>query len=122
VVALNSSKSAEGELYMDDGKSFDYEEGAFMHRHFVFSDNKLVSTNKARTTLNKKKFSSECVVERVILLGLSANAKKAVIEPGNYKVDIELGPLSLRTGSSPVALTIRKPNVRVADDWTIRIL
>ncbi|KAF3336798.1 putative glucan 1,3-alpha-glucosidase [Carex littledalei] len=42
VIALNSSKSAEGELYIDDGKSFEYEEGAFMHRQFVFSDNKLV--------------------------------------------------------------------------------
>ncbi|KAJ4796294.1 Alpha-glucosidase like protein [Rhynchospora pubera] len=122
VIALNSSNSAEGELYLDDGKSFEYEEGAFMHRHFVFSDNKLVSTNKARINAGKKKFSSECVIERVIFLGLSANAKKAVIEPGNIEVDIELGPLSLRPGSSPVALTIRKPNVHVADDWTIRIL
>ncbi|KAF3332501.1 putative glucan 1,3-alpha-glucosidase [Carex littledalei] len=75
-----------------------------------------------RTNLSKKKFSSECLIERVILLGLSANAKKAVIEPGNHEVDIELGPLSLRAGSSPVALTIRKPNVHVADDWTISIL
>lgn len=107
---------------MDDGKSFEYEEGAFMHRRFVFSDNKLVSTNKGRTNLSKKKFYSECLVERIILLGLSANAKKAVIEPGNHEVDIELGPLSLRAGSSPVALTIRKPNVPVADDWTISIL
>jgi mannosyl-oligosaccharide alpha-1,3-glucosidase len=121
VIALNSSKSAEGELYVDDGKSYDYQQGAFIHRRFVFADNKLTSFNVAPDNLGNKKFTTECVVERIVILGLSSGAKKAIIEPGNLEVGIESGPISLRSGSSPVAPTIRRPNVHIAGDWTIKI-
>lgn len=121
VIALNSSSAAEGELYVDDGKSYDYQQGAFIHRRFVFADNKLTSMNIAPKNLGNKKFSTECVIERIIILGVSSGSKKAIVEPGNHEVDIELGPISLRSGSSSVAPTVRKPNVRVVDDWTIRI-
>lgn len=122
VIALNSSLAAEGELYVDDGKSYDFEQGAFIHRRFVFADKKLTSVNLAPANSGAKKFSSDCIVERIIVLGLPAGAKKAVVEPGNREAEIEIGPLNLRAGSSPVAPTIRKPNVRIADDWTLRIL
>ncbi|VAH88238.1 unnamed protein product [Triticum turgidum subsp. durum] len=121
VIALNSSGSAEGELYVDDGKSYDYQQGAFIHRRFVFADNKLTSINIAPDSLGKKVYSTECVIERIIVLGLSSGAKKAIIEPGNQEVEIDLGPISLRSGSKSVAPTVRRPNVRVVDDWTIRI-
>ena len=120
MIALNSSGAAEGELYVDDGKSYDYQQGAFIHRRFVFADNKLTSFNIAPDNLGKK-FTSDCVIERIIVLGLRSVAKKAIIEPGNQEVEIESGPISLRSGSSPVAPTIRRPYVRIADSWTIRI-
>jgi alpha 1,3-glucosidase len=75
VIALNSSNAAEGELYVDDGKSYDYQQGAFIHRRFVFADNKLTSLNMAPDNLGKKKFTSECVIERIIILGLRSGAK-----------------------------------------------
>ena len=34
VVALDSKGCAEGDLYVDDGKSFAFERGVFAHRHF----------------------------------------------------------------------------------------
>lgn len=121
VIALNSSLAAEGELYLDDGKSYDFEQGAYIHRRFVFSNGKLTSSSLRPSNLSKE-FPSNCVIERIILLGLPAGAKKAVIEPGNQQADIEPGPLVLRTGASPVALVVRKPNLRVSDDWALRIL
>lgn len=121
VIALNSSQAAEGWLYVDDGKSFEFQRGAYIHRHFIYSDGKLSSySNMASTGFGK--FSSECMVERIILLGFSPGTKKALIEPANEKVDIELGPLLLQGGLGSSVLTIRKPNVRVTDDWTIKIL
>ncbi|KAK3062599.1 glucosidase II, partial [Teratosphaeriaceae sp. CCFEE 6253] len=36
VVVLGNAGDAEGTLYLDDGESFDYEEGAFIHRKFSF--------------------------------------------------------------------------------------
>lgn len=119
VIALNSSQAAEGELYIDDGKSFDFKEGAYIHRQFVFSNGVLKSSNLATT--GKSQFSSECIVERIILLGGGSRAKSAHVEPGNRKIEIELGPLWLGS-RSPAVVTIRKPGVRIGDDWTIKIL
>nr|GMD48157.1 tho complex subunit 5B [Ipomoea batatas]GME10993.1 tho complex subunit 5B [Ipomoea batatas] len=45
VIALNSSQAAEGELYIDDGRSFDFKEGAYIHRRFIFSAGTLTSLN-----------------------------------------------------------------------------
>ncbi|XP_010270270.1 PREDICTED: probable glucan 1,3-alpha-glucosidase [Nelumbo nucifera] len=122
VIALNSSKAAEGELYIDDGKSFEFEKGDYIHRRFLFSDGKLVSSNASPPASSNTPFSSDCFIERIVLLGLSLGAKSAIIEPANHRVDIELGPLNLRRGQMPSFPTIRKPNVRIADDWTIKIL
>lgn len=122
VIALNGSLAAEGELYIDDGKSYDFKKGAYIHRRFVFSDGKLISSNIAPTNSGKQPYSSNCVIERIILLGLPSGAKGALVEPANYRTDIEPGTLTLRGGSSPVARVIRKPNVRITDDWTIKIL
>lgn len=121
VISLNSSQAAEGELYIDDGKSFEFKQGAFIHRFFTFSNGKLTSSNAAPSSAGNDRFSSECTVERIILLGLSPGAKTALVEPGNRKVEIELGPLFIQ-GNRGSVLTIRKPNVRIADDWSIQIL
>lgn len=121
VIALNSSQAAEGELYVDDGKSFEFEKGAYIHRRFIFSDGKLISISIVPSP-GKSRFSSDCTVERVILLGHSPGPKNALIEPSNQKAEVEVGPLLLRAGRVPTVLTIRKPDVRIVDDWTINFL
>uniref|UniRef100_A0A1D1Z7Q4 Probable glucan 1,3-alpha-glucosidase n=1 Tax=Anthurium amnicola TaxID=1678845 RepID=A0A1D1Z7Q4_9ARAE len=120
VIALNSSLEAEGELYVDDGKSFDYEHGAYIHRHFLFSNRTLLSSSGAPSKPDK--FSSDCVIERIIILGLPTGAKRASILPANLEADVEPGPLTLRAQSRPVGLVVRKPNLRITDDWALRIL
>lgn len=122
VIALNSSGSAEGELYVDDGQSFEYQQGAFIHRRFVFAHGKLSSVNLSPSGSHEKHFSSDSVVERILLLGLPSGAKEALVDPSNNKIKVEAAPLVMRTGLKPVALVIRKPNVRIVDDWTIKIL
>ncbi|GLU12618.1 hypothetical protein SLE2022_292820 [Rubroshorea leprosula] len=121
VIALNSSQAAEGELYLDDGKSFDFKQGAYIQRHFVFSNGQLTSSNIVPTR-GESSFSTDCIIERIILLGHLPGPKIALIEPGNRKAEIEMGPLRLGEHAGPAAVTIRKPGVRIADDWTIKIL
>ncbi|EOX92666.1 hypothetical protein QUC31_003759 [Theobroma cacao] len=121
VIALNSSQAAEGELYLDDGKSFDFMHGAYIHRRFVFSNGQLTSSNMASPSLGRSGFSSDCIIERIILLEHTPGPKSALVEPGNKYAEIELGPLRLG-GHGAAAVTIRKPGVRVAEDWTIKIL
>lgn len=123
MIALNSSKAAEGELYIDDGKSFDFKQGAYIHRRFVFKDGKLTSSNAETVPSGKLRFNTDCSIERIIILGHAAGPKNALVEPENRKAEIEFSPLQLHGRSGgPAVLTIRKPDVRVADDWTIKIL
>nr|GMC68087.1 probable glucan 1,3-alpha-glucosidase [Ipomoea batatas] len=121
VIALNSSQAAEGELYIDDGRSFDFKEGAYIHRRFIFSAGTLISLNLTPSS-GSKKYLSDCRVERIIVLGLSGGPNSALVQPGNNKVEVEKGPLLLLETQGPSVLTIRKPNVRVGDDWSIKIL
>ena len=122
MIALNSSQSAEGELYVDDGKSYEFQHDAYIHRRFIFSEGKLTSLNLASSSSCRQLFSSKCVVERIILLGLPSRPKSALIEPSNKKTEIEMGPLRVQRSQVASVLTIRKPNVRISDDWTIQIL
>lgn len=119
MIALNSSQSAEGELYIDDGKTFKFAKGGFIHRRFIFSNGKLISS---KATHDGNQFTTNSVVERVIILGLPQAPKGAIIEPANKKVDVEYGPLWLLNRNSPAAVTIRRPNMPIAEDWTIKFL
>ncbi|GER41265.1 alpha-glucosidase [Striga asiatica] len=122
VIALNSSMAAEGELYVDDGKSFEFKEGAYIHRRFTFSNRKLTSSSMGPSTANSNKFASDCTIDRIIVLGLSHAPRNALVQPADEKTDVELGPLLLGGGKGPSVLTIRKPNVRITDDWSIKLL
>lgn len=119
MIAVDGSGSAEGELYIDDGKSYEFKQGAYIHRRFIFSNGKLTSVNLAPSS---SKFESDCTIERIILLGHVSKPKTARIEPSNHVADVELGPLQIRSGVRSSVLTIRKPNVRVSEDWTIKLL
>ncbi|MCO5584511.1 hypothetical protein L7F22_038439 [Adiantum nelumboides] len=125
VVALDDMLEAEGELYIDDGKSFDFAAGAYIHRKFTFSKGRLTSSNiKAKN--DGKKFTSSCLIERIVLLGVRAKdlsgVKHAVVQPHNRRVELEVGPLVLREGPQSNAYIIRKPNVLVSEDWSIKVL
>lgn len=122
VIALNSTQEAEGEIYADDGKSFEFLKGSYVHQRFTFSGGMLTSSSIAPSGTDGNRYSSDCIIERIILLGLSSSPKSAIVEPAKQQADIELGPLRLGRAQSPSVLTIRKPNVRISDNWTIKIL
>ena len=112
---------AEGELYLDDGKSFDYLQGAFIHRHFIFSNQTLYSSSKSLASATTKEFSSNCVVERIVILGLPTKPKRATISPAGGYADVEPGPLILRSRAKLAALVVRRPNVRISEDWSLKL-
>ena len=122
MVALNSTQEADGELYIDDGKSFEFKRGSYIHRRFLFSNGVLTSTNLAPS---QARLSSQCSIDRIILLGHTSGPKSALVEPLNQKAEIEMGPLrmgGLVASSGTKVLTIRKPGVRVDQDWTVKVL
>ncbi|KAK0832817.1 glucosidase II [Friedmanniomyces endolithicus] len=81
VVVLGKAGDAEGTLYLDDGESFDYEEGAFIHRKFSYgaATSVLISEDLAATGTGGSKKAKEYLksmekvrVEKVIVVNAPA--------------------------------------------------
>lgn len=125
IVALNSTYEAEGELYIDDGKSYEFQQGAFIHRRFRFSKGKLTSINLAPMTEGPKKFKTPCLVERIVILGVRAKdlitGKHAVVDAEERRIQTVIGSPSLIQGTYSNALILRLPNVHIADNWSIKL-
>jgi alpha 1,3-glucosidase len=115
VVALNSQQEAKGQIYLDDGHSFDWKTGAFIWRDFSFANSELKATAHSTDELAGT-FTIDCVVERLIVLGLAPGELKKVVAlvPGKDPVDLEW---SQQPGSSKVV--VRKPEVPISSDWSI---
>eukprot|EP00177_Eucheuma_denticulatum_P008851 GFKZ01016066.1.p1 GENE.GFKZ01016066.1~~GFKZ01016066.1.p1 ORF type:complete len:982 (+),score=166.39 GFKZ01016066.1:103-3048(+) len=113
VVALSTDRTAAGELYLDDGKSYDYEKGSFVVRRFTFADNSLMA--KTVKDGGKDFVGSEAKIERVVILGYGKKApKSAVVEEKEFGI-----VLAEDTG----VLTVQNLDVAAAkDDWTLRLL
>uniref|UniRef100_A0A669E9Y0 Glucosidase II alpha subunit n=1 Tax=Oreochromis niloticus TaxID=8128 RepID=A0A669E9Y0_ORENI len=62
-VALNLQRTADGELYIDDGHTFNYEKKEFIYRKLTFA-NKVLSS-----------FTTDSWIERIIVLGASKPSK-----------------------------------------------
>eukprot|EP00850_Spirogloea_muscicola_P008455 SM000045S16200 [mRNA] locus=s45:243450:247942:+ [translate_table: standard] len=128
VIALNSTLEAEGVLYLDDGKTYDFEKGAFITRRFVFSQGRLRNMDGAVPGSSGKGYSSACKVERIILSGVpeqelkNSHHQRALIEGSDEQLDEETGPRLLRPGAAQGSLVVRLPNVGIAGDWSIQIL
>lgn len=118
VVALDRSGSAVGELYLDDGQSFDYKSGAFVLRQFTFADGTLLSSTVSGgdSAFN----GSEAVVERVVVLGLTSKTpvtKASVVLESGSAVDVQVSYDA--TGGSAV---IRRPDLPIGrGKWSITL-
>ena len=81
MVALDKDGAAEGDLYLDDGRSFAFQRGAHLHRRFSFARGKLSSAaaREARGAaltlpLSGDPFKTDVVVERIVVLGLTGGS------------------------------------------------
>ena len=145
-IALNSAGEARGEVYIDDGNSFDHEKGQIVWREFVakksgkkglkVSSKDLVGDNLKAAVDGvelsvydpKNKFAEELDaknvgVERIVVLGLSA--KPSTVKTDDGKVldwDWEDGVAATgkKEGGTSV-LTIKNPVSFISKDWVIVI-
>lgn len=75
VVCLSQSGSASGTLYVDDEKSFEYRNGAYLYMGFVYQNNTLT----ARKLDADQTFSTTALLERVQVSGLPDSITKVSI-------------------------------------------
>ena len=136
VVAIGRDGNAAGSLYLDDGDTFDYEQGAFINRKFTFEGkaNTLTSSNVAKATAkdNPKKRDSFLTmmknvrVEKIILVGVpnAWRGKDAIqvteVSPNGSKVKrvVEMSWYPATAGKAAYAI-VRNPSVAIARDWFI---
>jgi alpha 1,3-glucosidase len=105
VVGLGPDLEAQGELYVDDGTTFAFAKGAFVHRQFTF-DGKVLSS-KAVTSGSLQNY--DVVIEQVLIAGLSGPPKKIVDSKG----------VDLRFDWVDQVLTIHRPQLPVAQDFSV---
>jgi alpha 1,3-glucosidase len=109
IIAVDGQENAEGELYVDDGESFEYVTGSYIHRTFRFTRNGLTSTNlvpRSRTPFVEK---YDVVISQIWITGLSRVPTKITDKSGK----------ELRFVVRDGALLIHRPDLRVADDFEL---
>lgn len=117
-IALNKHHEASGEIYLDDGHSFDYTRGAYLYRQFNFKNNALENIKLGDSNQTYQPKGS--LIERIVILGYSQGKPSKVIlqqSPSSQTKEIEF-----EYDSKHNLLTLRKPNLLLASSWTLVIL
>ncbi|KAJ4346927.1 glucosidase II [Didymosphaeria variabile] len=135
VVVLDKDGAAKGELYIDDGETFDYETGAYIHRRFAFDGkrNVLTSTNavpvgaKATAKLEAYlKSMNKVRVEKVIIVGAPKTWKgktEAIVMEEGAKESARKKTIAMEfhsgSGKSADWAIVRDPKVGIGRGWKI---
>ena len=133
VVALDKDGSASGTIYLDDGETFDYQQGAFIHRRFNFDGkrNILTSANLDTTSRTAKldaylKSMENVRVEKVIIVGAPKAWKGkdsvTVMEEGaKESARRKTVTAEFHEGKGKAAnwLVVRDPKVGIGRGWKI---
>jgi len=121
VISLDHQQQATGDLYLDDGHSFAFLRGQYVHRQFSYSGGKLVASTApaAPGTPAGVLALPNLLVERIVFLGLPKKGSFKATLPGGQVVALEPGPLSQRAAIFTQGQVLRKPALLATGDWTV---
>ena len=142
-VALSKAGTARGELYLDDGESYNHIKGQFVWREFVAEKSKstlkLSSRDLGAAKPNEAvdgvalqtydpsneyaKSIGEIRVEKIVVVGLSAKPSSVKIRGGQELIWEYISGVASDEKKEGAAslLVIRDPKVLIIKDWTIEI-
>jgi alpha 1,3-glucosidase len=133
VVVLDKDGNASGTLYIDDGETFDYQSGAFIHRQFSFDGARqiLTSSNLDTSAPSSKaqkyiKSMEKVKVEKIIIVGAPKSWKgkeEVVVMEEGSKESKRRKPTTMEyhaaSGKKAAWAVVRKPSVGVGKGWRI---
>lgn len=112
-VALDSQEVAEGELYVDDGYSFSYQDTkAYCLRRFKMDSGLLCS----RPFSQEGSFDPDTVIQSVTIMGLKSKPTSVVVH-----VSGAVEKPAFHFDQSFSILTLNNLNLRVVTDWEIQV-
>ena len=138
VVVIGNSGDAEGSLYLDDGESFDFQQGAFIHRLFRFdaATRALTSEDAAPAGAASSKKAKEYLksmesvrVERVVVVGapdswegastvdVSEEVGGKAKSEGTRKAPVEF---HARVEGKAAWAVVKNPGVAIGAGWKIQ--
>ena len=122
VVALATNKTASGTLYLDDGATTDFaSRGLFRLRAFDYAPSAGGNVHVLRSSMSagSKAFATDNAVERVIVMGIGRAPKSVVADAGDAAAAPRVVAFDYDARSD--TLTLRKPGVKAAYDFTVTI-
>ncbi|GAM21733.1 hypothetical protein SAMD00019534_049080, partial [Acytostelium subglobosum LB1] len=108
VVALSATQQARGELYIDDGHSFDYQKGQYLYRSFVYNHGKIQSSSMDNSAVYKP----ASTVERIVVMGVDKRPSSVTREGHNLPFEYDRTMLKL---------TIDKLYIPISSNWLIEV-
>ena len=128
VIVLNDEGGASGELYIDDGETFDYQAGAYIHRKFEFKAGSLESLAGANSNSGSKiarkyvESMKDVVVERIIVVNAPKSwegRKEVLVREGGKVRMVLVDSFKGEDGGADWAV-VRNPKLRVGEDWSVK--
>ncbi|KAK0728360.1 glycoside hydrolase family 31 protein [Lasiosphaeria miniovina] len=127
-IGRDGGKSAEGDLYVDDGESYDFEKGQYIHRKFVLNGE---ATTISSTDAESRDPSSvkegdwmkkmhDVKVDRIVIVGAPASwaKKQATVESEGKSWPASLDYSAAAHGRASFA-TVKKVGARIGADWKV---
>lgn len=123
VVSLDHNGTAEGSLYLDDGRSYAFIRGLYLHRRFSFQDNTLSNRKLQQEGVPEQTLQSDLQVERIVVLGLPKKDYTVTATVGGQQRVLtgEAGFLSWKAPTSTAAFVVRKPDLAIVQDWEVTL-